>query len=159
MQDCINHTMKQWKMRWVSSESRDLYITSGRYRAFRFGLQPTRLHLFSPLLTFAFCIHHQHPLASICCSFIRICPSHECTTSKVNAPAMATIQITKPKGTETVTKTAITQKQSLDIVQTMLLGGVSNIEFYLHQELTSMQLSSITYLRSANVRTNLLLSC
>jgi hypothetical protein len=38
---------------------------------------------------------------------------------------MATIQISKNRATETLNRTAITQKQSIDVVQTMLHGGVS----------------------------------
>ncbi|KAK3724805.1 hypothetical protein LTR37_000853 [Vermiconidia calcicola] len=42
---------------------------------------------------------------------------------------MATIQLQKAKNAGTVTKTAITQKQSLEVVQTMLHGGLSTLSY------------------------------
>ncbi|KAK5174176.1 uncharacterized protein LTR77_001256 [Saxophila tyrrhenica] len=42
---------------------------------------------------------------------------------------MATIQISKTKGTETLNKTEVTQKQSIDVVQTMLHSGLSCITY------------------------------
>ena len=40
---------------------------------------------------------------------------------------MVTMQMQKTRNEETVTKTAIDQKQSLEVVQTMLHGGVSSL--------------------------------
>ncbi|KAK5131638.1 hypothetical protein LTR08_000765 [Meristemomyces frigidus] len=42
---------------------------------------------------------------------------------------MATMQIQKTRNAETVTKTAIDQRQSLELVQTMLHGGLSSLSY------------------------------
>lgn len=61
---------------------------------------------------------------------------------------MATIQIQKTANAGTMTKTAIDQKQSLEVVQTMLHGGVSSSNLlvftYAH---ALVQLSTLSYLR------------
>ena len=45
---------------------------------------------------------------------------------------MATIQVQKTVNAKTFTKTAIDQKQSLEVVQTMLHGGVSSQLLLIH---------------------------
>ena len=42
---------------------------------------------------------------------------------------MATIQLLKTRNAETITKTAIDQKQSLEVVQTLLHGGLSSLSY------------------------------
>ena len=59
------------------------------------------------------------------------------------------MQLQKTRNAETVTKTVIDQKQSLELVQTMLHGGVSCSSKTLRYvaDTLDLQLSSLSYLR------------
>ncbi len=60
---------------------------------------------------------------------------------------MANVQIVRNQPTETLNQTIVTQQQSLDVVKTMLHGGVSRDSLRASCFADHSQLSCITYLR------------
>lgn len=66
---------------------------------------------------------------------------------------MATVQIQKTRNASTITKTAIDQKQSLEVVQTMLHGGVCGTrEFKCSTTLTPMYSSAASHTSATSSR-------
>lgn len=66
---------------------------------------------------------------------------------------MANMQLQKTRMAETQTKTVMTQKQSLEVVQTLLHGGVSLAdEHFLHRLLTLFAIAQQSSLLAELVR-------